>query len=231
MRLLCYRLNTHTQSIVFRHPNELHFHLSFNFGGHWGTTGDFTTSFLHFSLFSTVLWDLGHPPQIPTLNLPKSHCLPQKVWLACYMMHFLWNKTSSLSNTILVCLMTDYILVREDVEAEETLRTRVPGDTLTAMTHELLPARSYRFTVQPRFRHASGPQSWPVDYVVHKELIEHEERWECSSLTFSRVTAIRQVETVRWRGLFSEGDDYWQPIFLLSGIDRTFFIFFIMFMA
>ena len=86
------------------------------------------------------------------------------------------KKHSSLSKVIVVSLMTDYIMVRKDVEAEETLRTRVPGDTLTVTTHQLLPARTYRFTVQPRFRHASGPHSSPVDYVVPKELIEHEER-------------------------------------------------------
>ena len=34
---------------------DLHLHLSLNHRGCWGTTDDFTTSFLHFSLFSTVL--------------------------------------------------------------------------------------------------------------------------------------------------------------------------------
>lgn len=74
-------------------------------------------------------------------------------------------------------LSTDYILVRKDVEAEQTLRVRVSGDTLTTVTHGLLPARTYRFTVQPRFRHTSGPHSTPVDYVVPKELLEDEVRW------------------------------------------------------
>ncbi|KAK7107804.1 neogenin-like [Littorina saxatilis] len=69
-----------------------------------------------------------------------------------------------------------YILVRKDVEAEQTLRVRVSGDTLTTVTHGLLPARTYRFTVQPRFRHTSGPHSTPVDYVVPKELLEDEVR-------------------------------------------------------
>ena len=36
----------------------LHLHLSLDHQGHWGTTDDFKTSFLHFSLFSTALWDL-----------------------------------------------------------------------------------------------------------------------------------------------------------------------------
>ena len=34
-------------------------HLSSNREGRRGTTDDFTTSFLHFSLFSTALWDLA----------------------------------------------------------------------------------------------------------------------------------------------------------------------------
>ena len=39
---------------------SLHFLLSLNHGGCWGTTDDFTTSFLHFSLFATTLWDLAN---------------------------------------------------------------------------------------------------------------------------------------------------------------------------
>ena len=34
-------------------------HLSLNREGRWGTTDDFATSFLHFSLFSTALWNLA----------------------------------------------------------------------------------------------------------------------------------------------------------------------------
>ena len=37
---------------------SLHPHLSRNREGRWGTTDDFTVSFLHFSLFSATLWDL-----------------------------------------------------------------------------------------------------------------------------------------------------------------------------
>ena len=36
-----------------------HHHQSLNRKGRWGTTDDFATSFLHFSLFSTALWDLS----------------------------------------------------------------------------------------------------------------------------------------------------------------------------
>ena len=35
-------------------------HLSLNREGRWGTTDDFATSFPHFSLFSTALWDLAN---------------------------------------------------------------------------------------------------------------------------------------------------------------------------
>ena len=38
----------------------LHLHLSLNCRGHWDSTDDFTTSFLHFSLFSTALLDLAN---------------------------------------------------------------------------------------------------------------------------------------------------------------------------
>ena len=35
-------------------------HLSLNRADRWDTTDDFATSFLHFSLFSTALWDLAN---------------------------------------------------------------------------------------------------------------------------------------------------------------------------
>ena len=37
-----------------------HHHLSLSREGRWGTTDDFATSFLHFSLFSTAIWDLAN---------------------------------------------------------------------------------------------------------------------------------------------------------------------------
>ena len=46
--------------------------------GRLGTTDDFTTSFLHFSLFSTALWDLVNSRPVHSLML-SSHlflCLP-----------------------------------------------------------------------------------------------------------------------------------------------------------
>ena len=52
-------------------------HLALNRHGRRGTTDDFTTSFLHFPLFSTALWDL--PNSGPVHCLMSSHlflCLP-----------------------------------------------------------------------------------------------------------------------------------------------------------
>ena len=40
-------------------------HLSLNREDRWGTTDDFATSVLHFSLFSTALWDLANSEACP----------------------------------------------------------------------------------------------------------------------------------------------------------------------
>ena len=55
-----------------------HHHLSLNCKGHLGTTGDFASSFLHFSLFSTAFWDLVNCRPVHSMML-SSHvflCLP-----------------------------------------------------------------------------------------------------------------------------------------------------------
>ena len=55
-------------------------HLSLNREGRWGTTDDFATSSLHFSPFSTALWDLANFKFKPVHSLMlSSHlflCLP-----------------------------------------------------------------------------------------------------------------------------------------------------------
>ena len=53
-------------------------HLSLNCEGCWGTTGDFTTSFLNFSLFPTALWDLANsrPVHFLMLSFHLFFCLP-----------------------------------------------------------------------------------------------------------------------------------------------------------
>ena len=52
--------------------------LSFNREGRCGTTDYFTTSFLHFSLFSTVLWDLANYRAVHSLMFSSYlfYCLP-----------------------------------------------------------------------------------------------------------------------------------------------------------
>ena len=60
-----------------RHDHHNH-HRSLNPEGRWGTTNDFATSFLHFPLFSTALWDLANSRPVHSLML-SSHlflCLP-----------------------------------------------------------------------------------------------------------------------------------------------------------
>ena len=57
-------------------------HLSLNCEGCWGSTDDFATSFLHFSLFSTALWDLlnsrpVHSLMLSSLSSSPFHCALQ----------------------------------------------------------------------------------------------------------------------------------------------------------
>ena len=61
----CYSLGNCTGS-------HHHHHQSLNREGRWGTTDDFATSFLHFSLFSTALWDLLNSRPVHSLML-SSH--------------------------------------------------------------------------------------------------------------------------------------------------------------
>ena len=61
-----------------------HHHQSRNREGRWGTTDNFATGFLHFSLFSTALWDLANSRSVRSLML-STHlflCLP------CLLPHF-----------------------------------------------------------------------------------------------------------------------------------------------
>ena len=51
---------------------QQHQHQSHNHEGRWGTTDHFETSFLHFSLFSTALWDLPNSRPVHSLML-SSH--------------------------------------------------------------------------------------------------------------------------------------------------------------
>ena len=62
-------------SMFIRLHLYLHFRLFLNRRGRWGTTDDFTTCFLHFSLFSTSLWYLANSRPVHSL-MPSSHLLP-----------------------------------------------------------------------------------------------------------------------------------------------------------
>ena len=55
-----------------------HHHQSLNHEGRWGTSDDFATSFLHFSLFSTAFWDLRNSRPVHSLMLSSYLflCLP-----------------------------------------------------------------------------------------------------------------------------------------------------------
>ena len=53
-------------------PTHGHLQLSLNRKGRWGTTDDFTTSLLHFPMFSTALWDLVNSRPVHSLML-SSH--------------------------------------------------------------------------------------------------------------------------------------------------------------
>ena len=56
----------------YHHHHHHHHHLSFNCEGRWGAKDDFATSFLHFSLFFTALWDLPNSRPVHSLML-SSH--------------------------------------------------------------------------------------------------------------------------------------------------------------
>ena len=66
-------------SVLHHHHHHYHHHhQSLNCEGRWGTKDDFAFSFLHFSLFSTALWDLPNSRPVHSLML-SSHlflCLP-----------------------------------------------------------------------------------------------------------------------------------------------------------
>ena len=71
---------THQLELMYHyhHHHHHHHHLSLKHEGRWGTTDDFKTSFLHFCLFSTALWDLANSRPIHFMMLPSNLflCLP-----------------------------------------------------------------------------------------------------------------------------------------------------------
>ena len=70
----------------------LHLHLYLNCGGRCGTTVDFSTSFLHFPLFSTALWDLANSRPVRSLMLSSNlfFCLLVFFPLSLYLARWFW---------------------------------------------------------------------------------------------------------------------------------------------
>ena len=94
-----------------------HHHQSHNCEGRLGTTDNFATSFLHFALFSTALWDLANSRPVHSLML-SSHlffclpCLLPPFTVPCNM-GFLPDLTHGkhvISTSICVCLRNNNIM-------------------------------------------------------------------------------------------------------------------------
>ena len=60
--------------------HDHYYHRFLNGEGLWGTTDDFATSFLHFILFSTALWDLANSRLLSALSSSPFHCALQGVF-------------------------------------------------------------------------------------------------------------------------------------------------------
>ena len=93
LKVILYFLFAFRSSPPVLHPHPYHpfctafftpLHLSLNREGRSGTTDDFITSFLHFSLFFTVLWDLANSRPVHSLML-SSHLF---FCLSCHLPSF-----------------------------------------------------------------------------------------------------------------------------------------------
>ena len=62
----------HYHASKLPHDHHRHHNQSLNREGRWGTTDNFATSFLHFSLFSTALWDLTNSRPVLSLTIPAN---------------------------------------------------------------------------------------------------------------------------------------------------------------
>ena len=85
-------------------------HQSLNREGRWGTTDDFATNFLQFSLFSTALWDLPNSRPVHSLIL-SSHLflrlpclLPLSIYLARWLLPDLVNGRHDHTTAVCVSL-------------------------------------------------------------------------------------------------------------------------------
>ena len=87
IRLVSYKMTSHKWTVL-----RDHYDLSLNREGRWGTADNFATSFLHFSLFSTALWDLPNSRPVHSLML-SSHlflCLPSLLPLSLCLARWFW---------------------------------------------------------------------------------------------------------------------------------------------
>ena len=76
------RLGTlHVLHTILHTMPHHHRHQSLNRKGRWGTIDNFATSFLHFSLFSTALWDLPNSRPVHSLMLLSRLFLCQPCFL------------------------------------------------------------------------------------------------------------------------------------------------------
>ena len=76
-------LDYHSQCYVGWH-SLISLQLFLNLEGRWGTTDDFTTSFLHFPLFSTALWDWANSSPVHSL-MPSTNLF---LCLTCLLLPF-----------------------------------------------------------------------------------------------------------------------------------------------
>ena len=105
--------------------HQHHHHQSLNRESRWGTTYDFATSFLHFSLFSTALWDLPNStqdvffPPLPLSALSSSpfHCALQDALFGYYTDTVAEEKSLIINYLILIlkCVHTNINTVSKPV--------------------------------------------------------------------------------------------------------------------
>ena len=96
-----------------------HYHQSLNREGRWSTTDDFATSFLHFSLFSTALWDLPNSRPVHSRML-SSHlflcppCLLPPFTVPCKIWPDLMNEKHDHTTAVFVSLRSsgDFYVVQ-----------------------------------------------------------------------------------------------------------------------
>ena len=80
-----------SRNINHHHHHHHHHHIYLNREGRWGTTGNFTTSFLHFFfLFSIALWDLPNSRPVHSLTLSSLLFLCLSCLLPLSLCHARW---------------------------------------------------------------------------------------------------------------------------------------------